>query len=332
MMYVATDSDFTSYHQPNFNGKVAVVTGYAGFIGSHFTRQLLKDGWRVYGIDKIDDNEVACEFQLSANFEHYDSDIVTVKELPDCDYVFNFAAESHVSNSIEDSQDFVRTNVDGVRNLLELIRKKPDNVTTKPIFFHVSTDEVYGDAEGDDIHDERRLLNPSNPYSATKAAADMLILAWARTYELEYIIVRPTNNYGTNQIAEKLIPLTIKLLLCNKKVRLHNSGHPVRCWLNVNDTIDAFLILIEKEARGIYNISGPDHWTNRMIVSNIMKYMNVHNESIRLDLNYKRPGQDMRYAVDDTKLNQLGWNPKKKIEEELPGIIQWYLNDYNRLF
>lgn len=315
--------------------KLAVVTGYAGFIGSHFTRKLLRDGWFVYGIDKNPYTEAGNEFLKFSNFMHWDDDICTVKKIPDCDFIFNFAAESHVGNSIEDSSEFIRTNVDGVRNLLELIRKKPENITEKPVFFHISTDEVYGDIFLGQ-HSETDLLNPSNPYSSSKSAGDMLVQAWARTYGLEYIILRPTNNYGTHQFPEKLIPLTIKTFWWGRKVRLHDKGLPMRTWLHVQDTVEAILTLIKSNARGVYNVSGPECWQNRQLVLEIYKCIfGVIPENIDnyLDLNFKRPGQDVRYAVDDNKLKQLGWSPKKRLEQELPNIVQWYLQDpAKRLF
>lgn len=312
--------------------KIAVVTGYSGFIGSHFTVQLLKDNWIVYGVDKNFSNVNTVEIFSYTNFHYLHDDIRTLKILPDCDYIFNFAAESHVSNSIEDNSEFISTNVEGVRNLLELIRRKPDNVVKKPIFFHISTDEVYGDTQFLP-HSETDPLNPSNPYSASKAAADMLILAWARTYNIEYVIARPTNNYGIHQFPEKLIPLSIKLLLWNQKVRLHNGGHPIRCWLHVQDTVSAILTMVNHNVRGIYNISGEEFWTNKMIVKTIMDQLKIYNHEDKLDLSFVRPGQDMKYMVDDKKLRSLGWSCKYTLEENLPHIIQWYIdNPSERLF
>jgi dTDP-glucose 4,6-dehydratase len=305
---------------------VAVVTGYSGFIGSHFVKRLLGDGWIVYGIDKKE------SFIENHNFTHIADDICEIKSLPDCDYVFNFAAESHVGNSIECSKDFIKTNVDGVRNLLELIRKKPDNIVKKPVFFHISTDEVYGDRL-EFSADEADLLNPSNPYSASKAAGDMLVLAWARTYNVEYVIARPTNNYGTNQHPEKLIPLCIKLALWNKPIRLHNKGTPKRMWLHVEDTVNAIMTLVEKNARGIYNISGNIEQTNLATAYKVLKSMNVEITDSTFDLNYIRPGQDMKYAVNDDKLKALGWKCQKNFDDEIEKIVKWYLEYYKyRLF
>ena len=177
--------------------KLVVITGCLGLIGSHLTKMCLEKGWQVYGIDKCTyaaNNYLIKEFSDKYdNFTFVKKDIATIKYLPDCDYVINVAAESHVGNSIVESEDFIHSNVVGVKNLLDLIRKKQSNVFDKPVFFHFSTDEVYGDiVEGS--HTETDILKPSNPYSASKAAADMLVLAWARTYGIKYNIIRPTNN------------------------------------------------------------------------------------------------------------------------------------------
>lgn len=312
--------------------KTCVLTGYAGFIGSHLCKRLLNDGWIVYGVDKNVFGLNSNEFLNNNCFISLGEDIADLKQLPDCDYVFNLAAETHVGYSIEDSKDFVHSNVEGVRNLLELIRKKPDNIMKKPVFFHFSTDEVYGDRL-EFSADEADLLNPSNPYSATKAAGDMLILAWARTYGLEYVIARPTNNYGTHQTSEKLIPLSIKLALSNKPIRLHNRGTPKRMWLHVEDTVDAVMKIVEKNARGIYNISGNVEQTNLLTVSKVLKSMNIEPTEDRFDLNYVRQGQDMKYSVNDQKLKDLGWKPKRHFDDEIQKIVNWYLeNPIQRLF
>ena len=199
--------------------KVVYVTGCLGFIGSHVTRACLQKGWYVMGVDKCTyaaNLNVLTEFHEYDNFEFMNEDINDLKFLYDCDYVINTAAETHVGNSITNSDEFVKSNIDGVHNLLELIRNYRQESTRTPILLHFSTDEVYGDIN-EGAHTETDLLKPSNPYSATKAAADMLVLAWARTYNLPYIIIRPTNNYGIGQYVEKLIPKTLKIFKIRKK-------------------------------------------------------------------------------------------------------------------
>ena len=178
--------------------KVVYITGCLGFIGSHVTRECLKKGWYVMGVDKgtyAANTNVLWEFNDCENFKFMNEDINDLKFLYECDYVINTAAETHVGNSIANSDEFVHSNINGVHHLLELIKNYRQESSKKPIFLHFSTDEVYGDINKG-AHTETDLLKPSNPYSATKAAADMLVLAWARTYNLPYVIVRPTNNYG----------------------------------------------------------------------------------------------------------------------------------------
>jgi len=239
--------------------KVVYITGCLGFIGSYITRQCLELGWYVKGIDKITyaaNRNLLTEFNKFDNFSFVHCDINDLKFLYDCDYVINTAAETHVGNSISSSDEFVKSNIDGVHNLLELIKTHRGENVNKPILIHFSTDEVYGDIENG-VHTETHLLKPSNPYSATKAAADMLVMAWGRTHKVPYIIVRPTNNYGIGQYVEKLIPKTCKYLKLNKKVPLHNNGTPVRTWLHAQDTSNAIIKIIESGITNeIYNICG----------------------------------------------------------------------------
>ena len=314
--------------------KLVVVTGCLGLIGSYVTRKCLEKGWQVYGIDKCTyaaNTEFIEEFLGYNNFTFVREDIAKLKHLPHCDYVINVAAESHVGNSIIDSQDFIHSNVVGVKNLLDLIRNKPENVEQRPVFFHFSTDEVYGDiVQGE--HIETDILKPSNPYSASKAAADMLVLAWARTYDMKYIILRPTNNYGIGQYPEKLIPICVKHLQRGKKIRLHDAGEPIRNWLHSADTAEAVIKIIESgNTNEIYNVAGGFEQKNidtaTQIINNYFEKQNV--EVIEhLDLGFKRPGQDVRYALNDKKLRSLGWKPNKNFRKELSKIVQYYKNNF----
>lgn len=309
--------------------KLVVITGCLGFIGSYVTRQALHRGWKVYGIDKCtyaSNSELLDEFNLNNNFTFLKEDIATLESLPDCDYVVNTAAETHVGNSILDSSDFIHTNVDGVKNLLDLIRNKPDNICKKPVFFHFSTDEVYGDIKIGS-HTEKDVLNPSNPYSASKASSDMLIKAWARTYGVEYVILRPTNNYGIYQHYEKLIPLSIKFLGWNKKIRLHDAGEPVRNWLHASDTANAVITIIESgNVNEIYNVAGSFEQKNKDTVKKIIKEYVGTDEKWEeyVDLGHTRPGQDVRYSLDDTKLRSLGWKPQANFDLEISKIVKFY--------
>jgi len=283
----------------------------------------------VYGIDKctyVANTSLLKEFLEYENFKFEKIDIKDVKHLHDCDYIINTAAESHVGNSIIDSQAFIDSNVVGVRNLLDLIRLKPSNVSRKPVFFHFSTDEVYGDIEKGE-HVETDILCPSNPYSAAKASADMLTLAWSRTYGVEYIILRPTNNYGIGQYPEKLVPLSIKQLLRGNKIRLHNNGTPVRNWLHADDTARAVMIIIDSGSTNqIYNVAGGFEQANVETAKKIIKHFNGSPEAWQdfVDMSYHRKGQDVRYALNDDKLRILGWEPQKNFDIEIAPIVEYY--------
>ncbi len=312
--------------------KVIYITGCLGFIGSYITRACLEKGWYVKGVDKMTyaaNKDLLKEFKKYPNFSFVHCDINDLKFLYDCDYIINTAAETHVGNSIFDNGVFVDSNIKGVHNLLELIKNHRGENTSKPTLLHFSTDEVYGDIEKG-VHTETDLLKPSNPYSATKAAADMLITAWGRTYNLPYIIVRPTNNYGIGQYVEKLIPKVCKYLKLNKKIPLHNNGTPIRNWLHAQDTADAIITIIESNVQNeIYNICGGFEQSNKITVEKILKeYFGDVNPYDYIDTTYNRQGQDVRYALDDSKLRNLGWNPQKQFNKELSNIIEYYKNKF----
>jgi dTDP-glucose 4,6-dehydratase len=312
------------------NKKIVYITGCLGFIGSNVTRACLDRGWYVIGVDSMtyaSNQHFLQEFQShpTGKFKFIQSDINDLDRLYECDYIINTAAETHVDNSIESSDEFVRSNVNGVHHLLKLINAKKHQ---KPILLHFSTDEVYGDIlKGS--HVETDLLKPSNPYSATKAAADMLILAWARTFGLPYIIVRPTNNYGIGQYVEKLIPKTCKYLTVGRQVDLHDGGLPVRTWLHAEDTARAVLSIIDAGVKNeIYNISGNLEITNLAVVQKIIREFNGDKDTSKYLKDMVRQGQDQRYSIDDSKLKSLGWSPTAKFDTELAKIVKYYKENF----
>ena len=317
--------------------KIAVVTGCAGFIGTTFTRVLLEKGWTVYGIDKLTyvANDIDMSWLIGEYPDNYiviKDDIKDIKRLPECDVVFNLAAESDVDNSIVNMDKFIDSNISGVKNLLEIITHKSVQIKhNKPLFFQVSTDEVYGDrVEGS--FDETAALMPSNPYAATKASADMLIESWSRTHGLDYIIARPSNNYGENQYPEKLIPTAVRCLQRGKKIKLHNKGLPIRSWTHVEDTVEALILLYEKACRNnIYNIQSDYEQTNFVTVKKIINayfmgniYVEIPNYDEHISYEYDRPGQDVRYSISCESIKNYGWSPKKNFDEEIIKLVDYY--------
>jgi dTDP-glucose 4,6-dehydratase len=310
--------------------KVVYVTGCLGFIGYHVTKACLDEGWYVRGIDKI---TYAANLNLLPSLEKYKNFIFEKKDINDidvlyeCDYFINTAAETHVDNSIANSDSFVHSNIDGVHHILKLIQQKYK--FKMPTLLHFSTDEVYGDiVEGS--HTETDLLKPSNPYSATKAAADMLVTAWARTYNVPYVIVRPTNNYGIGQYTEKFIPHTIKYLSLGKKAPLHDEGLPRRTWLHATDTANAIIRIIKLGIQNeTFNISGNYEEQNIVVALKIVRLMGLKGDYKQyLDLGVTRPGQDVRYAINDSKLQSIGWQAEADFDKELKQIVKYYTKNF----
>jgi dTDP-glucose 4,6-dehydratase len=290
---------------------IFLVTGGRGFIGSHFVEKILGEGHEVIDIDKM--TYAANEnlpWDKDSNYALIKSDICDIEHLPICDIIVNFAAESHVDNSIESPKIFLKSNVDGVFNILSLLRAK---VYQKPLFVHISTDEVYGDAN-EETKQEDSILNPSNPYSATKAAAEMLIFAYARTFGIDYQIVRSTNNYGPRQYPEKLVPKIIHSLDNNEKIPLHGDGSYVRDWLYVKDNVSAiYKICQAKKLCEIWNVSAYNYMSNIEVVKKICDWKNIENFMENVSFVEDRMGQDYRYSISSKKIRDaLGWIPEKK--------------------
>ncbi|MCX5788590.1 MAG: GDP-mannose 4,6-dehydratase [Elusimicrobia bacterium] len=309
--------------------RTACVTGCLGFMGSHFTRAALKRGWRVWGIDKMTyaaREEWLAEFKRYPTFEFRQADIASLDHLYEVDYVVNYAAETHVDNSIVDSSRFLHSNIMGVQNLLELIRAKRHY--EMPTLVQLSTDEVYGDLTNGH-HKASDPLHPSNPYSASKASADMLIMAWHRTHGVPYSIVRPTNNYGIGQYPEKLIPKAVKHLALGKPIPLHGDGSFVRNWLHAEDTASAIMTVLEKgKINRVYNVSGNYEAPNREVIRQVLRH--YFGRSVPLEryakFEYVRQGEDVRYGVDDKPLRELGWSNRKHFEREIGAIVRYYKN------
>ncbi len=301
--------------------EIIVVTGGLGFIGKHFVRRCLDDGRFVVNIDKIGyaaDRIAQKEFYDFQTYRLLQADISSLDFLPESDVIVNFAAESHVDNAITNARNFCLTNFLGVQNLLELTRYK--QAQERPLFVQISTDEVYGDiVEGS--HAECDVLVPSNPYAATKAAADMLVQSWGRTYGVSWNIIRPCNNYGLHQYPEKLIPKSTWRMRRGLPAILHGDGNYRRSWLHAEDAVEAILAVIEKGQRNqIYNVGGGEELRNIDVLRGIAKIMGILEDAAWISAE-DRSGQDVRYSLDDRRLRALGWRPRRVFREELVKIV-----------
>jgi|GEM_PF-903873 len=299
----------------NYLDKI-LVTGGLGFIGSHFIELALKKGYRVINIDK---KTYAARkdlpFEKDPNYKLITKDICDLKSLPDgISHIVNFAAESHVENSLLDNTPFIKSNIQGVYNLLELIRKT--ETSKRPVLVHISTDEVYGDTLGESFTENDR-LTPSNPYSATKAAADQLVIGWWRTHGIRARICRSCNNYGFGQIGTKLIPNTMKRAHKGLKAQVHGNGTYKREWIWTMDNCEALLLVMEKgQDSEIYNISTKEEFTNIEVIQKILKIMDKPADFIEYVTD--RPNQDVRYSVSAEKIKALGWKPTMSLDQYLP--------------
>jgi dTDP-glucose 4,6-dehydratase len=307
-----------------------LVCGGAGFIGSTFIKNYLKNNPN-HKIKNLDNLTIGSnllnlkEIEKNSNYEFIKDDIKNQKLIEkltkDVDLVINFAAESHVDRSISNPLPFIETNVFGTYSILEAIRKYEKQ------FIHVSTDEVYGDAKGKNSFNENSQINPSNPYSATKAAADHLVSSYHRTYGINCITTRCTNNFGPNQFPEKLIPKTIIRLLKGLKVPLYGDGMQIRSWIYVYDHVSALESLISKGKPGeIYNITAYEEVNNKSIVERILGYLDKSTDMIEYVAD--RPGHDKRYSIDSSKIQkEVSWISKYKFEEALKDTVDWYVKN-----
>ena len=317
--------------------KKILITGGAGFIGANFVHYILNkyDDYKVFNLDKLTyaanlDNLSSIE--NNNNYIFIKGDICNKEFIENLfkeenfDIVVNFAAESHVDRSISDPSIFINTNVVGTQILLDACKKY--NVSR---FHQVSTDEVYGDLpldRSDLLFNENNNINPSSPYSASKASADLIVKAYYKTFNLPVTISRCSNNYGKFQHEEKLIPLMIKRALNNDKLPVYGNGLNVRDWLHVYDHCSAIdLIIHEGKVGEIYNVGGNNEKSNIEIVKEILATLGKSEELIYYVKD--RKGHDLRYAINSLKLqNELNWKPKYSLDEGLKETINWYKNYY----
>ena len=305
------------------------ITGAAGFIGSHVCEHILDNfpDSKIVAVDKL--TYAGNKFFLkniirNKNFIFIKSDILDTKKyikyLKKIDCAINIAAESHVDNSFGNSVQFTKTNTLGAHVFLEnCIKKKVKKI------IHISTDEVYGDKLKGKSN-ERDTLNPTNPYSASKAAAEMITNSYKYVFKKDIIIIRANNIYGTRQFPEKLIPSCIVALLSKKKIKIHGNGKNRRHFLFVKDFCFALEKIIKKVNEGIYNIGSDESYQNIQIAKKICNLMNKSYKNIKYTRD--RPFNDRRYSISSKKIINLGWKPKSNLFNELDKIISWYQNNF----
>ncbi len=307
-----------------------IVTGGLGFIGSNFIRHLINENKDIFitnidaqtyagRLDNLQDIEKHKNYQyFKGNIQDYDF-IQNIVRTYKPDAIINFAAETHVDRSITKAQPFIETNIIGTHTLLEVALKEKLKK-----YIQISTDEVYGSINPPDKFTETNLIKPNSPYSASKASADHLVRAYNKTYGLNTVIIRCSNNFGPYQFPEKVIPLFISNAIENKKVPVYGDGLNVRDWIYVLDFCSAISLILEKGKSGeVYNVGGDYETTNLELTKTILKRLEKTEELI----NYveDRLGHDRRYAMDTTKIStELGWKKKHDFNEALDLTIDWY--------
>ncbi|EMA16392.1 dTDP-glucose 4,6-dehydratase [Haloarcula marismortui] len=303
-----------------------LVTGGAGFIGSNFVHYLFETtNHHVVTLDSL--TYAGTTENLSEVLDHerhrfVEGDIrdeeLVGDLIKDCDVIVNFAAESHVDRSIQDAKPFVSTNVGGTRTLLDAALEHDLDS-----FVQISTDEVYGTIESGSVTEEFP-LDPRNPYSATKASADLLALSYHTTHDLPVLVTRSSNNYGPHQHREKLIPKFITRAAAGETLPVYGDGSNVREWLYVEDNCRAIMTVLEKGASGeVYNIGSGTELTNLDVTEQIIKMVGGSEDQI--EFVEDRPGHDQRYSLDATKLRSLGWEPERSFENGLKETVEYYI-------
>ncbi len=306
-----------------------LITGGAGFIGSNFIRHLISknSNIEILNLDKITyagNLANLKDIEKNSNYTFVRGDIcnkdLVNKLSKNCDAIINFAAETHVDRSIFNAEPFIKTDIEGTYVLLEAARK----FQIKKVI-QISTDEVYGSIDKGSFK-ENDCLNPNSPYASSKASADLMVKAFYKTFGVPTVIIRSTNNFGPYQHPEKLIPLFITNLIENKKVPLYGRGTNVRDWIYVEDNCEAIRFILNKGLPGeIYNVAGGNEKQNIEITRFILKYLK--KEESFIEHVKDRPGHDLRYSLDCTKLKKLGWNPKFRFEDAMKKTIEWYKNN-----
>ena len=307
-----------------------LVTGCFGFIGFNFINYI-KDKYGndvfIYGIDSVESSCSEKNKEISKELEGFEHKKININDIDQesfdkVDIIINFAAESHVDNSIYNPQLFIDTNVKGTAKVANYAIK--NNIDK---FIHISTDEVYGSNENDYSKEIDR-LNPSSPYSSSKAAAEMILNGYTKTYGYEFITVRPANNYGIFQQPEKLIPFSVANILSGNSIEIYGKGNNIRHWLHVDDTCSAIDHLIEKgKINEVYNIGSGFYLSNIELARKLLMILDKQEDMI--EFVEDRPGHDFRYAVNLDKISSTGWKPISVFDEKLEETVNWYQNNEN---
>jgi len=307
-----------------------LVTGAAGFIGSHYVLRhkecdpddniVILDNL-TYAADKSFLDSVSGDITFVEGDIADNALVESLVEEHNVEAIINFAAETHVDRSIDDITPFIHANIEGVQSLIDVCRKHPEI-----LLLHVSTDEVYGDLRDDaPSFSEDSPLRPSNPYSVTKAAGDLLLLAAVRTYNIRVRVTRCTNNYGPHQDKSKLLPVIIINAMKDKKIPIYGEGKQKRDWLYVTDHTDAIETVLEKGTDGkIYLISADNELENIKVAETVLEALDKSHDIIEFVPD--RPGHDWRYSLDSSDVQALGWEPKVSFEEGVEKTIEWYKN------
>ena len=324
--------------------KKILITGGTGFIGSTYIEKILNEftGFEILNFDRMSYASSSLTndlFSKNSNFNFLKLDISDPNALDDAlsdytpDLIINFAAESHVDNSIVSSADFIQSNIIGTYNLLQqaqIISKSNNDF----LFHHISTDEVYGDLSfHQDAFTEKSKYRPSSPYSSSKASSDLLVMSWGRTYKIPYLITNCSNNYGPRQYVEKFIPKIIRNLVNDDLIPVYGKGENIRDWIFVEDHIDAIFSLHKDRFRNeIYNIGGNDEKSNldlvRLIIKEMSELKNISINSDPIEFIEDREGHDLRYAINSSKiLKATGWKPSTSFDCGISKTIDWYLNN-----
>ncbi|MFT6716957.1 MAG: dTDP-glucose 4,6-dehydratase [Saprospiraceae bacterium] len=331
-------------------GKKVLVTGGAGFIGSHVVRRFVNSypDYQIFNLDALTyagNLENITDIEQSSNYTFLKGDITDETYINEIfvghrfDAVIHLAAESHVDRSIKDPLAFARTNILGTMVLLNAFKNLWMNKWEDKLFYHVSTDEVYGSLGKTGLFTETTSYDPNSPYSASKASSDHFVRAYGETYGMPYVITNCSNNYGSYQFPEKLIPLFINNIINGKPLPVYGDGNYTRDWLYVQDHAIAIDLVFHKGInRETYNVGGFNEWKNINLVKMLCKLMDeklgreLGSSEALITYVKDRPGHDLRYAIDANKINkELGWSPSVTFEQGLALTIDWYLSNENWL-